>query len=82
MAADQALCWRVRRTHAKTNTNSGNKYKVPAVLEKIKEHDDNFVLWTPETKAKARAPSRARPIATTRAVSTEHSSSRHALAAA
>ena len=41
------------------NTNSGNKYKVPAVLEKIKEHDDNFVLWTPETKAKARAPKRS-----------------------
>jgi hypothetical protein len=42
------------------NTNSGNKYKVPAVLEKIKEHDDNFVLWTPETKTKARAPKRER----------------------
>ena len=41
------------------NTNSGNKYKVPAVLEKIKEHDENFVLWTPETKAKGRAPKRA-----------------------
>lgn len=40
------------------NTNSGNKYKVPAVLEKIKEHDENFVLWSPETKAKGRAPKR------------------------
>ena len=35
------------------NTNSGNKYKVPAVLEKFAQFDDNFVLWTPETKAKS-----------------------------
>lgn len=47
------------------NTNSGNKYKVPAVLEKIKEHDDNFVLWTPETKTKGRAPKRERERAAT-----------------